>query len=81
VILKSVNMKNTVFKDVTPCSLAERYQRFGGTCLSNFKCFIGVSCTVKMEPIDSSEALVLYTRRHSVTPQKTVMLETQRVRE
>jgi hypothetical protein len=33
VILTTVNTKNTVFRDVMPYSLAERYQRFGGTYL------------------------------------------------
>jgi ABC-type multidrug transport system fused ATPase/permease subunit len=31
-VLSAVNIKITVFWDVTPCNLANRYQYFGGTC-------------------------------------------------
>jgi hypothetical protein len=29
-VLMAVNMKTAAFRDVTPCSLVERYQYFGG---------------------------------------------------
>jgi hypothetical protein len=30
-VLMAVNIKNAAYRDVTPCSLVERYQYFGGT--------------------------------------------------
>jgi hypothetical protein len=36
-VLTAVTMKITVFWDVTPCSLVERYQCFGRTCCFHLK--------------------------------------------
>jgi hypothetical protein len=49
-VLMAMVVKVTVFRDVTPRSLIDIYQRFGGTCLH--------LQTLKMEAASSSETSV-----------------------
>jgi hypothetical protein len=61
-------MTITVFRDVTPCILLDRYHRFGGMCCFNLQDRrILYSYTLKLEAASPFERLVIIyeaTRRH-----------------
>jgi hypothetical protein len=61
--LNILTLKITVFWNVTLCSPADRYQRFGEICAAGKQCFILVSClsyslTLQVEVVCSFEILV-----------------------
>jgi len=56
--------KNTVFRDVTPCSLVDIYRRFG-RCFLHFQYKRLICLDVKANlPLETSVNLYLFTWRH-----------------
>jgi hypothetical protein len=85
--LPEVRMKNTVFWDVTQCSLVDMYQWFAGTCcryllLGRIRQQLSsetlaphrYQSTLRMEAVISTKHWSLSTRFHGDTSRKTVNL-------
>jgi hypothetical protein len=74
-VFSAVNMKTMVVSNFTPCSLVGRYQNFLWTSYLHLQGRrIRPWTTLKMEVAGSPKHWYLFTKIHSVTAHKTVML-------